>query len=77
MAECSHNCSSCGSNCSERKEPQDMREKPHKGINIKKVTNATSTPCSSIMSGFYYISISDFRVSVDSTYSITFLHKKM
>mgnify|MGYP003482526854 CR=1 FL=1 len=37
MAECSHNCSSCSSNCSERTEPQDLREKPHKGSNIKKV----------------------------------------
>jgi len=37
MSECSHNCSSCSSNCSERTEPQDLREKPHKGSNIKKV----------------------------------------
>lgn len=37
MSECSHNCSTCSSNCSERTSPQDLKEKPHKGSNIKKV----------------------------------------
>ena len=39
---CSHNCSECGSNCSERKEPQDLHEKPNADSNIKKVIGIVS-----------------------------------
>ena len=39
---CNGNCSSCGESCSQRKSPQDMREKPHKGSNIKKVIAVAS-----------------------------------
>lgn len=43
MSECSHDCSSCGSNCSERKAEQtDFREKPHKDSRIKKVIGIVS-----------------------------------
>lgn len=39
---CSHNCSECGSNCSERKEPQDLHEKQNADSNIKKVIGIVS-----------------------------------
>lgn len=42
-AECSGNCSSCGSTCSERKQQQtDFREKPHEMSRIKKVVGVVS-----------------------------------
>ena len=34
---CTHNCSTCGENCSSRKEPQSLIEKPHELSSIKKV----------------------------------------
>lgn len=40
--ECSHDCSSCSSNCSERNEPQSFLEKPHELSKIKKVIGIVS-----------------------------------
>ncbi len=41
--ECTHNCSSCASNCSERTQERiDFREKPHELSNIKKVIGVVS-----------------------------------
>jgi len=37
MSECTHDCSTCGANCSSREQPQSLLEKPHAGTNIKKV----------------------------------------
>ena len=43
MSECTHDCSSCGSSCSERTAEQtDFREKPHELSNIKKVIGVVS-----------------------------------
>lgn len=42
MSECTHDCSSCGENCSERTKPEDLREKPHPLSNIKKVIAVVS-----------------------------------
>ena len=42
MSECTHDCSSCGSNCSERTQPMDLRKKPHDLSNIKKVIAVVS-----------------------------------
>ena len=40
---CTHDCSSCGSNCSDRKvNPADFIEKPHQLSNIKKVIGVVS-----------------------------------
>ena len=36
MSECSHDCSSCGQSCSERKAP-DLHAKPHAQSSVKKV----------------------------------------
>lgn len=41
MSECSHNCSSCGENCSER-DPKSLLEKPHELSSIKKVIAVVS-----------------------------------
>ena len=41
MAECSHDCSSCSENCSER-DPKSFLEKPHESANIKKVIGVVS-----------------------------------
>ncbi len=41
MSECTHDCSSCGENCSER-DPQSLIEKPHELSNIKKVIAVVS-----------------------------------
>ena len=41
MAECSHDCSSCSENCSER-DPKSFIEKPHESANIKKVIGVVS-----------------------------------
>lgn len=38
MAECTHDCESCGENCSQR----DMKKKPHELSNIKKVIGVVS-----------------------------------
>lgn len=42
MSECTHDCSSCSSNCSERQENQSMIEAPHPQSNIKKVIGVVS-----------------------------------
>ena len=43
MSECTHDCSSCGSNCSERSAEQtDFRALPHAKSNIKKVIGVVS-----------------------------------
>ena len=39
---CTHDCSSCGSNCPSRNAPQDMHEKTHEGTHIKKVIAVAS-----------------------------------
>ena len=41
MAECTHDCSSCGSNCASR-EPESLLKAPHKLSNIKKVIGVVS-----------------------------------
>lgn len=41
MSECTHDCSSCSSNCSEAK-PQSLIASPHKGSSIKKVIGVVS-----------------------------------
>lgn len=42
MSECTHDCSSCGENCPSRKDPQDLREKPHPLSNIRKIIAVVS-----------------------------------
>ena len=42
MSECSHNCSSCSSDCSERKSPQSFIEKLGEGSSVKKVIGIVS-----------------------------------
>ncbi|MGN0642641.1 MAG: P-loop NTPase [Huintestinicola sp.] len=42
MSECSHNCSSCGESCSERKSPESFIEKLHKKSSVKKVIGIVS-----------------------------------
>ena len=42
MSECTHNCETCGENCSERKDPQSFLEKPHELSKIKKVIGVVS-----------------------------------
>ncbi|MGN0665162.1 MAG: P-loop NTPase [Huintestinicola sp.] len=42
MSECSHNCSSCGESCSERKDPQSFIENLHKKSSVKKVIGIVS-----------------------------------
>ena len=42
MSECTHDCSSCSSSCSERKEPQSFLEKPNKRSRIGKVIGVVS-----------------------------------
>ena len=37
MSECTHDCSTCGSACSERTAPQSLLEKPNELSKIKKV----------------------------------------
>lgn len=39
---CNHDCSSCGSNCAERTELQNMREKPNEQSHIQKVIGIVS-----------------------------------
>ncbi|MCC8043200.1 MAG: Mrp/NBP35 family ATP-binding protein [Oscillospiraceae bacterium] len=42
MAECSHNCSSCGESCSERQSPQSFLEKLNEKSSVKKVIGIVS-----------------------------------
>ena len=42
MSECTHNCSSCSSNCADRKEPQSFLKPMNKNSNIKKVIGVVS-----------------------------------
>lgn len=42
MAECNHDCSSCGSNCSSRTEPQSLLAAPHEGSHVKHVIAVVS-----------------------------------
>ena len=42
MSECTHNCSSCSSNCGERKEKQSFLKPMNKNSNIKKVIGIVS-----------------------------------
>ena len=42
MSECTHNCSTCGSNCSERTEPQSLLKKLHEGSRVGKVYGIVS-----------------------------------
>lgn len=41
MAECTHDCSSCGESCADRK-PESLIEKPHEMSNVKKVIAVVS-----------------------------------
>lgn len=42
MSECTHDCSSCGSDCASRQEPQSLIEKPNQMSNIGKVIGVVS-----------------------------------
>ncbi len=42
MSECTHNCETCGQNCSERKNPADFHAPPHAMSCIKKVIGVVS-----------------------------------
>lgn len=42
MSECTHDCSTCGSDCSSRKEPQSLIEQPNQLSNIGKVIGVVS-----------------------------------
>ena len=42
MSECTHNCSTCGQNCSSRTEPQSLLAKPHELSHIKKIVGVCS-----------------------------------
>ncbi len=42
MSECTHDCSTCGQNCSSRQAPQDLHEPPHAKSHIKKVIGVVS-----------------------------------
>ena len=42
MSECSHNCGSCGEDCSSRKEPQDLYAKLNEHSSVKKVIGVIS-----------------------------------
>ena len=42
MSECTHDCSTCGSDCSSRTEPQSLIEKPNQMSNIGKVIGVVS-----------------------------------
>jgi Mrp family chromosome partitioning ATPase len=42
MSECTHNCSTCGSDCASRKEPQSLIEKPNQLSKINKVIGIVS-----------------------------------
>ena len=40
--ECFNNCKECGSNCTERREPQSLIEQTNKNSNVKKVIGIVS-----------------------------------
>ena len=42
MADCTHDCSSCGESCAERTDPQSFLERPHEGTRVKKVIGVVS-----------------------------------
>ncbi|MBR4626759.1 MAG: Mrp/NBP35 family ATP-binding protein [Ruminococcus sp.] len=42
MSECTHDCSSCGSDCASRKEPQSLLEEPNKMSSIGRVIGVVS-----------------------------------
>ncbi len=42
MAECTHDCSSCGSACAQREQPQDLHKEPHRLSTIGKVIGVVS-----------------------------------
>ena len=42
MSECTHDCSSCGENCSERQDPQSLLQEPNSKSSIKKVIGVVS-----------------------------------
>ena len=42
MSECTHDCSTCGQNCSQRTEPESLLQKPHEQSHIKKVIGVCS-----------------------------------
>ncbi len=42
MSECTHDCSTCSQNCSSRKEPKSLIEKPHELSSIKRVIGVVS-----------------------------------
>ncbi len=42
MSECTHNCSTCGKNCSSRTAPQDLHIPPHELSHIKRVIGVVS-----------------------------------
>lgn len=42
MSECTHDCSTCGQNCSSRTQPQDFHTDPHPMSHIKKVIGVVS-----------------------------------
>ena len=42
MSECTHNCSTCSSNCSDRTEPQSLLKKLHEGSRVGKVYGVVS-----------------------------------
>lgn len=42
MSQCNHNCGSCNSNCSDRKQPADLRQPAHPQSKIKKVIGVVS-----------------------------------
>lgn len=39
---CTHDCSSCGSSCAERTQPQSLQAAPHAGSHIKHVIAVVS-----------------------------------
>ncbi|MBQ4075028.1 MAG: Mrp/NBP35 family ATP-binding protein [Clostridia bacterium] len=42
MSECTHDCSTCGANCSSSNQPQSLLEQPHKSAKIKKIVAVMS-----------------------------------
>ena len=42
MSDCTHDCSSCSSDCGERQAPMDFRKQPHELSHIKKVIAVVS-----------------------------------
>ena len=42
MSECTHDCSSCGQNCSERTEPQSMQKPLNPQSSVKRVIGVVS-----------------------------------